>query len=502
MVEITLRRIKDCWNPANKKNDSRDFCLCVLPDCYSSDLCQGESYCFVGDEHNEKRIPDPTVNGILRGNRKSMKDGTSPAMSFTNQFIRGLQEDKPLEYRNKPNRFDPNQDDEKVTFRRNMFEKILSHVTATGSPASKDHDLFRNNNFSTVTFGEMPMLSEERKKEISATYAKVEQAVERLLNDPNHVTVSYAIFLLVVTAIVQDRMDEVEFLYRPDSLDRVFEYTGGPRLVETPSRKQIPFYDKNYFLPEPYHIYLFREPTGALWESGTLHMELLPSGNPAATLTIRTRMRPNAAGITEIKRTYRGKPMLSVVDNTVYIAMTDEKETLIVLMIPHKAFKFAPMYFRSGLLMYTSSANSCPTVQKVAITADSIEEKDLPYVKGFLKLDSDRIILSEEQLKRFKTQFKRYSWMADFEENYEPMFEFHRVTSSMYIFNSEEILACSRSRLCREDRLRILLALKSVDATSDSDLYKFIQCTVPDGTNSIFRYGAATDAEVMCEIPD
>ena len=83
--------------------------------------------------------------------------------------------------------------------------------------------------------------------------------------------------------------------------------------------------------------------------------------------------------------------------------------------------------------------------------------------------------------------------MEDFEENYLPLFEVHRKRSGLYHFNSDEILSCSMSNLCQSDRLRILLALKSVDASNNPDLYKYVLCEDPKGTHHVFKYDAEAD---------
>ena len=65
----------------------------------------------------------------------------------------------------------------------------------------------------------------------------------------------------------------------------------------------------------------------------------------------------------------------------------------------------------------------------------------------------------------------------------------------MYTLNADEILSCSMSNLDHDNRLRVLLALKSMDASNNPDLYKYSLCEDPKDTHCIFKYNAATDPE-------
>jgi hypothetical protein len=185
----------------------------------------------------------------------------------------------------------------------------------------------------------------------------------------------------------------------------------------------------------------------------------------------------------------------------IYIAMADELGAFAMVAIPYQAFNFAPMYYRSGFLLESKPSLHVPKVHKIAITAKPVPEEDMPYIWGLLKLDYGQIYLSERQLEEFKETFAGYPWMPDFLENYLPLFQAHRKGSGLYHFNDDEILSCSMSRLEHSDRLRILLALKSLDAPNKRNLYKFVLCEDPEGTHNLFKYGSDTDAAFPSE-PD
>lgn len=323
---------------------------------------------------------------------------------------------------------------------------------------------------------------------------KLKNAIDRLLDTPTSTTISYAIFLLIVCAIVQDHLDEVSFLYEPSSLDKVNEHQYGKEFIKTPSPKHGMFYDAYYF-DHLYHVYQFRGTSGKLWKECTLIMERKSNGLSVATLRFVDDAVSPITQECKIDRTYTGTPMLSPVDNMIFIAMADEKDTFLLLAIPYHKFRFGPMYFRSGFILKGEPEYGIPQTQKIAITAKPVPEEDLPYMEGLLKLDNDQLYLSDRQMDIFLEKFKDCHWMEDFKKTYLPIFKVHRKKSGLFHFNSDEILSCSISNLDASDRLRILLALKSIDASNNPNLYKRVLCMDPKGTHNIFKYGSKSDTD-------
>ena len=65
------------------------------------------------------------------------------------------------------------------------------------------------------------------------------------------------------------------------------------------------------------------------------------------------------------------------------------------------------------------------------------------------------------------------------------MFEIHK--RSFYCFYEDELLSCSASDLPYQDRLRIMLALRSVDPPNDTSLHKFLRASPPPKTHTILK---------------
>ena len=165
--------------------------------------------------------------------------------------------------------------------------------------------------------------------------------------------------------------------------------------------------------------------------------------------------------------------------------MNDEKNTFAFLTFSHANFNFSPMYFRSGLLVSGAPGSKYPIAQRAAIVARELTEEEIPYVWGLLKTDGKQVLLTEQQYSIFKEQYRDYPWMPDFEAHYAPLFEAHKKT--VYCFNEEELLAWSIGDLSQEDRLRILLALRSVDNPSNKMQGKFLESVPPTRTHAIMK---------------
>ena len=464
-VNITLNFIRENWSSATRAMDRRAFCLAVLPDAYDPGRCEHQGSDFFHTDPAISLAPQ-TLNGLMRGNRKSAQNLAYASAAFTKDFQGKLQANAPVTY------LDPQRPD--VPCVENMLSKIRTLVRYHGTPRSRAHPLFLRMDFDTL--GDCDDIT-------CKSYRKMRAAIEALLERETEASLSYAIFLLVVTALLQDRIIAVDHLYNPTAIDQVLHSDTDAPLLETGKRQHVPFTDPDYM--NTYHIYLLHDTSNTLFRTGHLSLKLDGHGRSSACLTIESTVESPITGRQSLLRTFTGKPMLSHADKTVYIAMTDQRESLIYLTFSYTQFNFAPMYFRSALLVSLEPETKAPQVQRAAIVARDLGEEELPYIKGLLRTDGKQILLTPRQLEIFKEKFRDYPWMEDFLKNYEPIFQTHQRT--FYCFYEDELLSCSASDLPYEDRLRILLALKSVDPPNDSSLHKFLRATVPPKTHAILK---------------
>ena len=461
---LTLNFIKDNWCPATAAMDRYSFCLEILPDSYDSRLCRGQGERFL-DTASDAFLSMQTLQGLMRGNRKSAKNPTFASVAFTKDFQQKLAHNSPIRYR------DPERSPENTV--ENMLGKLRRLIRRFCAPMDRSHMLFTHMDLSTL--GEGPEYPE---------YEKLRLILEMLLERETETALTYALFLMIVTAILQSRITAVQHLYSHETIEQVLSSDAEAPVLEVEGSSHVPFTDPNYM--HTYHIYFYRDTPGKyLWE-GELVMQLNESGTRAvASMTLHSRSQSPISGEMELLRVFRGVPMLSRRDHVVYIGMTDERNTFAFLSFSYMRFHFTPMYFRSGILVSSAPETKYPIAQRVAIVARKLEEEEMPYVRGLLKTDGKQVLLTEQQYSIFKEQYRDYPWMPDFEAHYAPLFEAHKKT--VYCFNEEELLAWSIGDLSQEDRLRILLALRSVDNPSNKMQGKFLESVPPARTHAIMK---------------
>ncbi len=460
--ELSLNFIKENWCSATRSMDRWSFCREILPDSYSDSLCRGQGGHFLCDDP-AMRLADQTLMGLMRGNRKSVKNLNFASVAFTKDFQQKLAHNSPIRYR------DPERPDEQVV--ENMLRKLRDMIRRFCAPVNRDHMLFTHMDFTTLGSG-----SEETE------FHRVQLAIQMLLERETEVSLTYALFLMIVTAILQSRLGTVQHLYSPESIQRVLDADQEAPVMEVDNRSHVPFTDPNYM--HTYNIYFFRDtPDRELW-AGKLTMKMAQS-QAVASMYLTSRARSPIEGEKEITRIFRGVPKLSKKDHMVYIAMTDELGALAVLTFSHTHFNFAPMYYRSGLLISSAPETKYPIVQRVAIVARDLTAEELPYIWGLLKTDGKQILLTEKQYSLFLEKFRDYPWMQDFKAHYQQLFEAHK--REFYCFNEDELLAWSIGELSLEDRLRILLALRSVDSPGNMMLGKFMESIPPSRTHAILK---------------
>ena len=464
-VNLTLNFIRDNWCSATAGLDRRSFCLSVLPDCYDHTLCRDQGSHFFRDGQPHSLAP-ATLNSLMRGNRKSSRNPACATVSFTKDLLGKLQTNDPVRYRDgqRP----------EVPCVTNMVEKIRQQVRSFAAPRSRTHPLF--------THADLAPMGECDETRCMA-YHKVQCALGLLLERETEYSLSYAIFLLVITAILQDRILAVNHLYSMQTIEQVLESDADAPMIDTDSRKHVPLTDPNYM--NSYHVYLYRETSAIRLVRGILTMTLDERNQPRAVLRMDTDLESPFSGLTHVQRVYSGKPMLNKVNQVVYLPMINTDGAMLYITFPYTVFKYAPMYFRSATVVYTDAETGYPVVKRMVLTGRDMTEEEIPYVEGLLRIGGKRILMTPKQLEIFQEQFRDYPWMADFTKNYLPMFDSHQL--SFYCFNEDELLACSASELPYTERLKLMLALKSVSPPNDPALEKFLKTVPPSKTYSIMK---------------
>jgi hypothetical protein len=167
-------------------------------------------------------------------------------------------------------------------------------------------------------------------------------------------------------------------------------------------------------------------------------------------------------------------------DKMIYIPMKDQFNSLGVLVFHYEKFITGPMYYRTGLFLSSAARTKLPQVRRAAICARNLESREIAYVQGVLKSGGQQVVLTDRQLEDFCNLFRDYPWMEEFRRVFLPFIKSH----VCYCLDEGEILANSTSRLDELDRLKMMLALKSmmnwksfnrVDTSEPADLHKIMR---------------------------
>lgn len=464
-INLTLNYIKSRWSGATDLMDRVSFCLAVLPDCYDPQLCQDQGSHFFNKLHSSP-LANSTINSLMRGNRKSSNDLTCASVAFTKDLLMKLQRNEEIHY------LDPHRPPTRCV--DNMLAKIREMIHRYGTPLDGKHPLFTDADFRPLA---------DCDEALGTCFRKMYFAVTTLRGRETVYSLGYAIFLLVITAILQNHIAAVEHLYNPNTIQQILDSDEDAPLLEVDSRAHIPFTDPHYM--DVYNVYFYWETSHIRILRGTLTLLTNENQRPTAVLNIHSDISNPFTDHLMITRIYSGMPMLNKIDGMVYIPMTDNRGSMLYLTFPYTRFNFAPMYYRAGTLISRDSETGYPQVQKVAITAREITDEELPYIQGLLRTGGKRILMSQQQLDLFCEKFQDYPWMKDFEKNYMPIFQTHQL--SFYCFNEDELLACSASSLPYDQRLKLMLALKSVSPPNDPSLDKILRTAPPSKTYAMMK---------------
>lgn len=467
-LPLTLNNIAKHWlHPKLRSYTQKELCYALLPDAYNPEYCMDASTSTL-----ISNASDSALRKFVDGNRSNRKTPYYANSTLTKDLISKLTDNSVIMYKDgRPNVSCPNVSCPNVSYKQNMLDKINRFVQTTSPPITSEHQLFTE-----LYFPDIIKISP-----FPESFERLKSSIQQLSDNGSEAAITYAIFLLVLTSIIHKEMPQLEFLYNETAITQVIESKNSPTIDNETA--QIPFSDPHYM--HSYHIYLYRTEEDRLYEQGSLRMSVDSDGRTSATMTVKdSDLRPKAE-LTQIFREYTGTAMLSKNDRMVYLGMTDSHGALAILCFQYEPFPTGDMYYRSALLLKSAPRSYIPQVQKVAITTKSLAKEEIPYIKGVLRNNGKQIMLTEQQLNQFCTTFADYSWMSDFKENILPFIKHHE--QKCYCFNENEILSYSLSDSNELDRLRITLALKSVDSQIDPDYGKFVRCNDPNNLHKLMK---------------
>jgi len=455
---VTMKQIQKYWDlPELTAKKNEDLSIALLSDDFNGKLAnQG---CTV------QNLGKSTLGKFVNGNLRSKHSRSFANADITKRMIDHIRADHLVPYHSElemPPR----------TCRESMLCNIRQLVDRTLPAMTGDHPLFT----CLALMDESTLNDGEREQ-----FRILQDTIDGLRSDGTPEALTYAIFLLALTSIFRHQMATLPELYDLQAVRETLSATPGTGLPM--AANQAPFTDPDYM--NDYWLYLFRIGYSRLYSRAHLSMCLDENGMPQAELSLYDTNDSAALSRTPIDRRFTGIPYRSSHDKTVYIVMQDQNDKLGILTFKHQKFNFGPMYFRSGLFLSTSSDSNVPMVQRVAISARKLEQEELPYAEGFLKTSGTGITLTDQQLQAFLKKFQNYPWMEEFERSILPFINSH--ACKCYRFDEAEILSYSLTELDEQDRLKIMLALKSISETNRRESHTNVNCTPPPDLHKLFR---------------
>lgn len=455
---ITLKRIQKSWDlPELTALNNEELCCALLPDDCNGQLANLGS--------TIQNLGASTLGKFVNGNFRSKNSRTFANVDTTKKMMDRIRTDAQVPYRTSLN-MPPK------SCRESMLNNIRSWVERSRPAITGDHALFTQLElieYDVLNAGEI------------AQFEILQTTIDSLRAENTPESITYAIFLLVLTAIFRERMAEIPQLYDLTEVRKALMPENKPD--DAAIKDTVAFADPDYM--NDYWLYLFRIGYDRLYTRAHLSMSLDSEAHPSAVLTLFDPDESAHSNRRPIDRRFSGTPFRSAHDKTVYVIMKDQNDKLGILAFQHQKFNFGSMYFRSGLFLSTSSDTHVPVVQKVAISARMMNDDELPYVEGFLKTSGTSITLTDYQLQSFQKQFRNYPWMEEFERSLLPFILSH--TCKCYRFDEAEILSYSLTELDEQSRLKVMLALKSVSESNRKETRNSIDCLPPSDLHKFFR---------------
>ena len=161
-----------------------------------------------------------------------------------------------------------------------------------------------------------------------------------------------------------------------------------------------------------YHAFFFQTDSasrpGPLMEG---NISLLPSEDDTPRCRVRFMFRPGrdyeqgSGKVSDKKwKAYEGNAVLSTADNYLHLAMFSEDiGEIVTISIPHFPTKGMDVKARLGVMLSLSSGNhTSPTIQRIYLSKDSLEEDQKVFVEGQLRLNGSSFLIGKEQFEKMK----------------------------------------------------------------------------------------------------
>lgn len=317
----------------------------------------------------------------------------------------------------------------------------------------------------------LPFLRKEAEKEVRGV-------IQGLAKKQNY---SYALFLLVLTAVFRGEIEQLDFLYSADEIRKV---TISKKYGSLP-QDCVYFTDSKYTGKE-YQVFLYRSLHGedTLFQQGNFYIDAT-GPLPVARLTLWDDFKEPCA------HCFTGTPVLT--GKTVCIPMGDElnRNALGVLCFEYENFsKNLPMYFRTGLFLSTHFRFHTPQVQKMILTLKKREDMtpgDKTAIRGQLRTSGGNIVFNREELEEFSEsdEICGESWVPKFKKWILPSLLQGDFTNCC--ITEDTIRNFPKGNFSSQELTKIAFALKDYSESHWRKKNTFITCEVPEDFHYLMR---------------
>lgn len=461
MAEImTFRKIKRAWgNPQFDDFKQGVLLKAILPDIYDKRLTSNAEYKY--SQHLIDNLGPDVLNKFLNGNRRPENDMYYASRALTDDLEEWLLSEDKIIYKTGVKK------SSKVTAKENMFQNIYEYVKTEIPRMSSEHRLFHTFEFTREVLYDDDMVI----------------ALKRLLNCGNETCLSYAIFLMFLVSIFRYKIRKFVSFYNDEMINSVLESetikksTRSFLNLDIDSMAYTYFKDEDYM--QQYNVYAFKPEYNRLYHTGQLSMKLSDQEKANATFILRDQENISSMYCKNDEKTFMGTPILSCIDEIIYIIFTVGNEVFALMCFKYNKFEPTAMYYRTGLLITSHPKKKIPLVQKIVISSKMLNENHKQYVEGILKMASGKILITEKQMHSFTKEFCDAPWMDSFKRDYVDFMEMHKCYC--YSFSEEELLSFTLSDLNEEDKIRALEAIKS-----KSEHPNIIDCKESEKLHNIF----------------
>ena len=187
---------------------------------------------------------------------------------------------------------------------------------------------------------------------------------------------------------------------------------------------------------------------------GELVFDIKEDSGSTATLSYEQMVPQLDRSIIPIKKTATCIPMVSTLNDNVYLNFVDNDSKAYQIVFDKQKFYSGACYFRiAGMFIESSDSKHLPLFQKMLLVRTPLQPEQYSYIKGILNLNQETIIISPKKLLDLA---KEDHEIEKFVECYGQKMDAYK--KELLVFNKNMILS-DDSEMSKESRTSVLLKI-------------------------------------------